>query len=669
MGGVAAVFQRDGREAGREVVWTMLRAAPHQGPDGMAVQPLGAVVLGHAKLAITPEDEHEAQPLVSPRTGCALTADVRLDNRVELASRLRLPDVVTTGDAEFILRAYEAWGLDAFAELLGDFAVILWDPREQRLICARDTSGRRALYYRQERDSFAAASEIQQLLQDPDFPVIPNEERIRDFLTPFNLARNSKDNPATFYVGVDSVPAGHLLVVDREHIQIRKYWELAVPNALRYRSKDEYAEHYRELFFEVVRSRLRSAHPIGVLLSGGLDSSSIACVAQELYRHGLATNHGFMSFSMVFDGLECDEQPLVEEIGTKYGFATHVVESSQLSSWLEPERPGFHDTPNVGAAAVGHALYRAASQAGVRVLLSGDVADSCIVGAPQVYDSLLRRGQVREVVRRLRWHRRVTHEPLRTIVALDLIAPFTPRRLQSTIVSAYARHGLQRDRARLLPYWLSVALQADLAARHAAMLFAVERGRRFSNPARELEYRLLYPPERTRQPVPWALQLWHPFADRRLHAFLLAVPPEVKFDPDLASDEPYAASKQLVRRGLRGILPESIRTRTVKAHFGSTFTSSVERQWPLYQEVFGPGRLSKIAERGYVDPERFWLRLQQLRDGLVGPDLIYLIQLISLETWLRGFSRPRPESVTVWAPEAPARTLTVHGAAVMSAAR
>ena len=93
MGGVAAVFQRDGREAGREVVWTMLRAAPHQGPDGMAVQPLGAVVLGHAKLAITPEDEHEAQPLISPRTGCALTADVRLDNRVELASRLRLPDI------------------------------------------------------------------------------------------------------------------------------------------------------------------------------------------------------------------------------------------------------------------------------------------------------------------------------------------------------------------------------------------------------------------------------------------------------------------------------------------------------------------------------------------------------------------------------------------------
>ena len=117
----------------------MLAAAPYRGPDGLYVRLWDTVALGHARMVVTPEEEQERQPVISPRTGCALSADVRLDNRADLLAHLpnRLPP--SASDAELILHAYEAWGVEAAAHLLGDFAFVLWDPRRRLQLCARDT--------------------------------------------------------------------------------------------------------------------------------------------------------------------------------------------------------------------------------------------------------------------------------------------------------------------------------------------------------------------------------------------------------------------------------------------------------------------------------------------------------------------------------------------------
>ena len=170
MSGLAAVFHRDGRPAAHAAVWAMLDAVSYRGPDGLHVHLAEAVGLGHAKLAVTAEEADEQQPLVSPRTGCIVVADARLDNREELLAKLPDRPPTTASDAELILRAYETWGADAPVHLLGDFAFVLWDPRQQRLVCARDTSAQRWLYYRVDHCTFAAATEIHQLLQDPASP-------------------------------------------------------------------------------------------------------------------------------------------------------------------------------------------------------------------------------------------------------------------------------------------------------------------------------------------------------------------------------------------------------------------------------------------------------------------------------------------------------------------
>src|SRR5207253_2440275 len=107
-------------------------------------------------------------------------------------------------------------------------------------------------------------------------------------------------------------------------------------------------------------------------------------------------------------------------------------------------------------------------------------------------------------------------------------------------------------------------------------------------------------------------------------------------------DDFYAGSKQILRRAMRGILPESVRTRTTKTTFGNTVIAELDHQWPLYEAAFGPRARSRIVERGFVDGPRFWQRLNELRRGTPSPDLVYVLEMVGLETWLRTLELPRP---------------------------
>jgi asparagine synthase (glutamine-hydrolysing) len=280
------------------------------------------------------------------------------------------------------------------------------------------------------------------------------------------------------------------------------------------------------------------------------------------------------------------------------------------------------------------------------VLLTGDGADACVAGSPLVFDSLLRKGRLRTLWRYLDWYRRYSHQPLHKTLAFGCIAPLLPLGLQRRLISAYVERAIRHNRHRLMPSWLTGTLREDLLQRHLQLSVEAERRRRFASPAREREYRQVYPPEVARHLVPWPIEIWRPFADRRLHEFLLAVPPEEKFSlqPDGGT---YSASKQLLRRGLRGILPESIRTRTAKTTFATVVESEFTRNWHFYEATFGPAGRPEIARRRYIDQGQFWRWLQQAGtrgEGLAG---WYVTNLVELETWLRRFNLPRRELASV----------------------
>src|SRR3989454_9825112 len=271
----------------------MLARLAHRGPDGAGVWSGGAVGLGHRLLHTTPESLREHLPLASGDGTLVLTADARIDNRGELLAALGRG--VEATDAELILAAYERWGERCPEHLLGDFAFVIWDARRATLFCARDHFGVKPFYYYHAPGRlFCFASEIKGLLALAEVPRRLNETRVADYLVPL-----LEDKVITFYQDILRLPPAHRMTVTRQGVRIEQYWALDPEREIRMKSDADYAAAFREIFTEAVRCRLRSAFPVGSMLSGGLDSSSIVCVARQLLaQDGGETLH---TFSPVFD--------------------------------------------------------------------------------------------------------------------------------------------------------------------------------------------------------------------------------------------------------------------------------------------------------------------------------------------------------------------------------
>ena len=632
---IALVFQRDGHPADSELVHRMLQVTRHRGPDRQTVFPSGAAALGYGQLTTTPEEIDTEQPRLSRRSGCVLVADARLDNRPAILTQLGADGDPGLDDAEFILRLYEARGIDFAADLEGDFAVVIWDPRARRIVATRDERAQRPLYYFLAPDRFLAASSIVQLLEDPRIVVEPDEERIRDHLVPFNVERNAYDQHRTFLAGIWNLPAGHTLVVDEASVKLSPFRTPPKPAVLRYRHAEDYVEHFRFLLYEAVRAQLRSAGPVGALLSGGLDSTSVVAAAQELYRQDLVGDRGFVAYTGIFGGPENDEREYTGALQAKYGFSHRTVDARQAAVTLCLEPTGFVPTPGKVVNEV-DPLLDAATADGVRVVLTGEVADACVFGAPQVFDSLLRAGRLVELTRRLRTYHARMDESWTKVLAVYCLAPLLPLSLQRRWLPIVGRRAFERSRKWLIPPWIADDVRSDLEERQLARTLVTEAERRFGNPARHWEDSMLRPPEVGYEPRDWPLEFRRPYANTRLIEYLLAVPPEEKFGEVGLSDSWYAGSKQLVRRAFQDVLPESIRTRTTKPHFASVFHSELQKRWDDYTQAFGPGARSEIASRGYVQPLAFWERLGRVRDGSIGPDFLLILRLVTLESWLRA---------------------------------
>jgi asparagine synthase (glutamine-hydrolysing) len=290
----------------------MLTTLAHRGPDGAHMWCEGAVGLGHLTLCTTPEARHETLPLAASRA--VLTADMRLDNRAELLSALGLRHDPGDErcDSQILLAAYDKWGEACPQHLLGDFAFAIWDGCRQRLFCARDHMGLKPFYYYASPRVFVCASEIKALWCEPSVSPRVNELRVGYHLI-------FRDDPAnTFYRDIRRLPPGHALSVTLEGERLTRYWALDPTHELHLSSNEAYAEQFEALFTEAVRCRLRTSHAVGSILSGGLDSSSITCVAHQLMQEqGTPPLH---VFSARFSGNgNTDEQPYVDAVLERLG--------------------------------------------------------------------------------------------------------------------------------------------------------------------------------------------------------------------------------------------------------------------------------------------------------------------------------------------------------------
>lgn len=535
-----------------------------RGPDGQRQWTDGPIALGHALLAATPEALHEALPLRDEATGCVVTADVRLDNREELLAALHLaqPGRIV-GDGELILRAYLAWGEACPLRLLGDFAFALWDPRHRRLFAARDQAGLKPLAFAHIPGRvLALASDPRSVTLAGGVPPDIDEGRLLDHLEDH---LEPLDAETTWFRAVRRLPPAHLLLADPQGVAVRRYWRLEPGEPLRLDGPG-YAEGFREVLASAVRARLRSAGPVGSMLSGGLDSGAVAALAA---RDLAADGRGPLPTFPVIGGDDGESRAIRESLAMP-GLAPHLIEIGDLGPWRDDllAALGDLDEPGDGSLHLLRAAYLAASRAGVRVVLDGvqgDITLSSTLRLPR----LLRAGRLlsawqeaaglerHEAGARSRW--------AFLAEAVQNAAPLWTRHLSRRL----KRRADGRPRGRLVQP--GFAAEAGLAAR-AARWREANPVRPVGTPEARAERMLThheagYFEAFDRLAAARGIEARSPFADLRVLDFALRCP----LDRMLRDGWP----KRLLRDAMTGLLPDAVLWRTGPSHLGPVLSAAL----------------------------------------------------------------------------------------------
>lgn len=314
MSAIAAVLHLDGRPVAAEVVAGLTQAMALNGPDGQAVWSEGAVGLGCASFHTVPEQLDEPMPLVNATR--ALVLDGRIDNRAELRRACAGRGVTVapdSGDGAYVIAAYDAWGVDAPAHLIGEWAFVLWDRSDERLLAARDHMARRSLRWWCDGRTLIVSSQFPGILEHPDVRANPNEGMIAEW-----LAGVPSTIDETLWAGIRNVPGARRLVSSRRGTpQLSRYWDPADETADPIKSVAEATDAMRSTVTEAVRAHLRCIGTPEVELSGGWDSSTVALVAHELQAGG---GPDFRLSSVVFpDEPRIDESPYIEAVERQLG--------------------------------------------------------------------------------------------------------------------------------------------------------------------------------------------------------------------------------------------------------------------------------------------------------------------------------------------------------------
>lgn len=378
MCGFAGIFEY-GRANGSVSAGLVIRMRDtliHRGPDGEGVwvSPDRRVGMGHRRLAIV-DIEHGMQPMFSDRREC-LVFNGEIYNYPELRRELERDGVVfrTNCDTEVILHLYGRHGVACLNQLSGMFAFALWDPAMRCLMLARDRVGEKPLYWADAGGCLVFGSEIKAVLEHP----LVHAEVNRAALAPY-LANLTTPSPETLFAGIYKLSAGTLAMVDGAGVKVRRYWDLFSPREFAPLDMDTAADRVLSLLDASVHARLMSDGPVGVLLSGGLDSTTLVALLRERAA-GLAT------FSVGFhDHSGIDERAESRRVAAHFHTAHHeVVVSEQDAIDFLPRLVHHQDEPLADPVCLPlHFVCELAQRSGVKVVLAGEGADELFWGYPR----------------------------------------------------------------------------------------------------------------------------------------------------------------------------------------------------------------------------------------------------------------------------------------------
>lgn len=538
LSGIAGIFHRDGGRIERALLQSLADSLSYRGPDARAIWLDGSIGLGHTLLRTTYESTGERQP-ASLDGRLWIIADARLDCRTELISKIERAGRKigrNIPDSELILQAYSLWGTACIEHLRGDFSFGIWDARTRTLFCARDHFGIKPFYYAHLGNLFLFSNTLNCVRMHPEVCDELNDAAIGDFLL-FGL---NYDNATTSFRDIQRLSPAHWLTVSASGLKIGKYWAPPTDGRIRYTNANDYVEHFQELLKEAVADRFRTDR-VGILLSGGLDSSSVAAVAKDVTRKNSNATE-IRAYTTVFDTSIPDEEGrYAREVGKFLEIPVRFQALDQVElfeGWEDPEfsLPEPLDNPLVTGSL---SSYRNIS-ADCRVLLSGEGSDNLMDFQmwPHAND-LRRRGE---------WQRLFTE-----MANYAWIRPFPWRGIRARFLKLF---GKEPDRA-VFPEWLAT----DFSGR---MKLEVRWKELDKHPVAPSKHPILPNAHASLSLPHWThmfeqedagvsqspVETRYPFLDLRIVNYLLALPPF-----------PWFFQKMLLREAMAGRIPETVRMR------------------------------------------------------------------------------------------------------------
>ncbi len=623
MSALFGLFHLNGQPVQKQDFKRMSQVLAPYGPEREGIWMEGNVGLGHRLICFTPQDRFERQPLVHSSRKWVLVFDGRLDNRQELIHTLDIntEEAPSMPDSRLVGYAYEKWGEQCVHHLIGSFVFAFWDIWEKELFLARSPVNKRALFYHKTSHCFAFSSMPKGLFQLPHVPREIDEEVLADY-----LAMAPPDPKRTFYQHIYRLPSGHWMRVNPNRLNIGQYWKPDIYSEIRYPQDNDYVEAFKEKFHQAVKSRLRSLTPVGVMMSGGLDSSSVAVTAASMLGENGKRLTAFTEVPQpgfkgpIGKNRYADETPFVREIARgQANLNLNLVRTDGrfylegLDSFFEAAEGPF---PNASNRLYIEAILNQAQKQKIGVVLEGVQGNLTM--------SWQGSGLLSNLIYQKHWlqalheaqaisHRGNACSTWRVLMAQGIM-PLLPTPLWSLISSLRGKEnkGLYSSS----PPWAAYSPLNPIFAREKKVEARAHRKGhdfrfRLKRDTRALRFKTMTCFETF--DILWAgyqalfgTETRDPTADTRIIEFCLSLPEEQFLH--------HGVSRSLIRRAMKGRLPSSVLWKKKRGLQTADWFERIKRAQAQIQETLKDIEKSPLASQA-LDIPRLWKLVENLPDA------------------------------------------------------
>ena len=622
MCGINGIALANGGRVDESKLTVMRDVLTHRGPDAEGLFIDGPIGLGHRRLSIV-DVEHGAQPMKSEDGSIVLVYNGEIYNHADHRPALESSGYryQTTSDTETILHLYREYGLDCVEKLRGMFAFAIWDGRENRLLVVRDRLGIKPLYYvHNERGDLYFASEIKALTAAGAL-----EPRLNYAVLPDQLANHGTSHDETLYEGVKRLLPGHFMTWQDGKLEVRKYWDISFEPKDDRGSDSEFVQTWLAEFKKSVELRLMSDVPLGMFLSGGIDSSAICAVMSEMVSEPIKT------FSVGFKEREANEFEYARMVSEAYSTEHHEITITPQDFFRALPKLVYHEDEPLGfMASVPLYFVSKLAQEHVKVVLTGEGSDELMAGYGRYLKAL-------KLLEYGRTYESVTPALVRDVVrsGVGAIPGKIGNKLTRTFLSRKADvEGLFFDNFSIFSSSLQQALLTHQAKEKILDLDPYRELKRWfeASDAHETLDKILYVDSKTylqellmkqdQMSMAASIESRVPFLDHELVELTARMPVRMKLRGK--------TTKWILRRAMRGVLPDPILDRP-KMGFPVPLGEWLRKDFKYVVEEFVLGE--RPMARGIFEPSAVRRLTREHSEG--ADHTLRLFFLVNFEIWMR----------------------------------